>query len=194
VGAPSCRTERLILEPIGPEHVDELWLLHQDPVVAAWYGGTWSRAEATAFAARCAQAWATEGVSKWIARDRGSGRMVGRGGLSRMARNAVETPPIEALLADTAWAQDRLELGWALLSTSQGRGLATEIGREGLRFAFEVLGAGVVISYTERHNLASRRVMGRLGLHLRGEIQGVGLVEGNDDLHDDAAFTVYVTQ
>jgi hypothetical protein len=28
-------TERLILEPIGPEHADEVWTLHQDGVIAS---------------------------------------------------------------------------------------------------------------------------------------------------------------
>jgi hypothetical protein len=26
-------TERLILDPIGPEHAQEVWTLHQDPVI-----------------------------------------------------------------------------------------------------------------------------------------------------------------
>jgi RimJ/RimL family protein N-acetyltransferase len=187
-------TEHLILEPIGREHSEDLWLLHQDPVVADWYGGTWSRAQAATFAEHCGTAWAMDGVCKWIARDRASGRLVGRGGLSRMAADGAETVQIQALFSDPLWERDRLELGWALLSEFRGRGLATEIGREGLRFAFEVLGTAVVIAYTERCNVASRRVMERLGLHLRGEIQAFGLVEGPGDLRDDAPFTVYATE
>ena len=35
---------------LGSEHADDLVRLFQDPVVAAWYGGTWSMAEAEAFA------------------------------------------------------------------------------------------------------------------------------------------------
>lgn len=187
-------TARLVLEPIGPEHADELWLLHRDPVVAYWYGGAWSKAKAAAFGEHCGQAWAADGICKWIAHDRASGRLVGRGGLSRMAADAAETVQIRTLLVDADWERDRLELGWALLSAFHGRGLATEIGREGLRFAFEALGARAVIAYTERCNLASRRVMEQLGLHLRGEIQASGLVEGHDDVQDDAPFTVYATQ
>ena len=187
-------TERLILVPIGPEHADELWLLHQDPVVAYWYGGAWSRAEATTFAEYCGRAWEIDGVCKWIARDRASGQLVGRGGLSRMVANAAETVRIRALVADAAWGRERLELGWALFSVFHGQGLATELGHAGLRFAFEDLGASAVIAYTERCNLASRRVMERLSLQLLGEIQASGLVEGHDEVQDDAPFTVYATQ
>jgi RimJ/RimL family protein N-acetyltransferase len=193
--SPICRkTERLILEPIGPEHADEVWTLHQDELIASWWCAAWSKTEATRFCEHCAQGWKRDGVSKWIAHNRDTGALVGRGGLSRMAAHGDETNQIQALLTDPSWAQDRLEIGWALLSEFRGLGLATEIGREGLRFAFEVLGARSVISYTERHNRASRRVMERLGLNLRAEIRAIGLVEGDDVLHDDAPFAVYATR
>jgi RimJ/RimL family protein N-acetyltransferase len=193
--SPVCRTtERLILDPIGPEHADEVWTLHQDGFIASWWSGTWSKTDAAGFCEHCAQGWTRDGVSKWIAHDRDTGALVGRGGLSRMAAHADETHQIQALLTDPSWAEDRLEIGWALRSAFRGLGLATEIGREGLRFAFEVLGARSVISYTERHNRASRRVMERLGLNPRGEIHAIGLVEGDDVLHDDAPFAVYATR
>ena len=186
-------TERLILEPVGPEHSDEVWRLHQDTLVASWWCGTWSEADAARYCEHCARGWTRDGVSKWIAHSRISGALVGRGGLSRMAADADETHQIQALLTDPSWAQDRLEVGWALLDEFRGRGLATEIGREGLRFAYEDLGARSVISFTERHNHASRRVMERLGLELRGEIHARGLVEGDNVLRDDAPFVLYAT-
>jgi len=187
-------TERLILDPIGPEHADAVWTLHQDETIASWWSGPWSKTDAARFCEHCARGWARDGVSKWIAHDRDTGALVGRGGLSRMAAPADATHQIQALITDPSWAKDRLEIGWALQSAFRGVGLATEIGREGLRFAFENLGARSVISYTERHNLASRRVMERLGLDLRGEIHALGLIEGDDVLHDDAPFAVYATR
>jgi RimJ/RimL family protein N-acetyltransferase len=191
---PRRTTERLILDPIGPEHAHEVWTLHQDETIAGWWAGPWSETDAARFCEHCAQGWTRDGVGKWIAHDRDTGALVGRGGLSRMAAPADATRQIQALITDPSWAQDRLEIGWALRGAFRGLGLATEIGREGLRFAFEDLGAHSVISYTERHNLASRRVMERLGLELRGEIHGLGLVEGDDVLHDDAPFAVYATR
>ncbi len=186
-------TEHLALEPIGPQHAHDLWVLHQDPVVADWYGGAWSEAQAETFAKQCGWAWEHDGVCKWIARARTDGRLVGRGGLSRLPVDSAAAIQIDALFSDDEWMRDRLELGWALLSEYQGRGLATEIGREGLRFAFEDLDAAAVIAYTERCNAASRAVMERLDLRLRGEIEAFGLVDGPGDLHDDAPFVVYST-
>jgi RimJ/RimL family protein N-acetyltransferase len=96
-------------------------------------------------------------------------------------------------LAGPDWSADRLELGWALTESARGRGLATEIGRAGLDFAFNTLAAKAVIAFTERHNTASRAVMERLGMTYAGEITTEGLVEGTTDVRPDAPFAVYVT-
>ncbi|MEV7630533.1 GNAT family N-acetyltransferase [Actinoplanes sp. NPDC089786] len=60
-------------------------------------------------------------------------------------------------------AGERLEVGWVLHRRFWGQGYATEIGRAGLAFAFNDLGADEVISFTETHNHRSRAVMERLG-------------------------------
>jgi RimJ/RimL family protein N-acetyltransferase len=118
----------------------------QDPAVAEWYGA-WTFAMAQREAARIAEAWAADGVHKWMAYSRFSGALVGRGGLSR-ARIA---------------GQDMLEIGWILLRACWGSGYATEMGKAGLAFAFDELAADEVVSYTEARNARSRAVMERLG-------------------------------
>ena len=140
-------TDRLRLEPISVRHAEDLWRLFQDPAVAEWYGGVWTLEMAQREAARMASAWETDGVHKWMAYERSTGALVGRGGLSRVQ------------LA----GQERLEIGWALLRPCWGQGYATEIGRAGVAFAFEELGADEVISFTETRNARSRAVMERLG-------------------------------
>jgi RimJ/RimL family protein N-acetyltransferase len=185
-------TDRLRLEPIGPQHAEDLWRLHQDPVVAEWNAGAWSHDEAAAFAASRTRGWEQDGVSKWMAYQRDDGALVGRGGLSRMAQADAATAQIEVLVAGTSWTDDRLEVGWALRHEFQGRGFATEIGREALAFAGGVLGATAVIAFTEIHNRASRAVMERLEMDYAGEVRHSGLIEGLDGLQQDAPFAVYV--
>src|ERR1700760_4857290 len=108
---PEARyTDRLRLEPVGPKHADDLLKLFQDPAVTPWYG-VWTPKKAEQEAARMGRAWEADGVHKWMAYDRGTGELIGRGGLSR-AR--VE-------------GQDRLEIGWTLLGKHHGHGYATEI-------------------------------------------------------------------
>jgi ribosomal-protein-alanine N-acetyltransferase len=152
-------TERLRLEPIGPGHAKDLWRLHQDEAVAEWHGGRWNLDAAHRNAASFGEAWRTVGVHKWIAYDRRTGELVGRGGLSRWAHEGRE----------------RLEVGWTVRSDLWGRGYATEIGRAGLSFAFDELGATEVVAFTEPHNRRSRMVMERLGMVVVGDI----VLDGN---------------
>ncbi|MFC5261813.1 GNAT family N-acetyltransferase [Kribbella qitaiheensis] len=198
-------TERLRLEPVtGPGevltgHAADLERLMSDPWVAEWYAETWSAEESVLRSAAMQAAWERDGVSKWMASESATGSLVGRGGLSRLEPDAEVTSSIGALLdsslgkpAGDAWRVDRLELGWALVGEARGRGYATEIGRAGLKFAFETLGAAAVIAFTERHNTASRAVMERLRMTFAGEITAEGLVEGLEGVQPEAPFAVYL--
>ena len=75
-------TARLRLEPVGPDRVGDLWQLHQDPGISRWYGGVWSRDEAEARAKEMGLGWASAGTDKWLAYDKDSGELVGRGGVA----------------------------------------------------------------------------------------------------------------
>jgi [ribosomal protein S5]-alanine N-acetyltransferase len=157
------RTARLRLEPIGPQNAGELLRLHADPSIAEWWG-TWTRVRAETVAAEFAAGWEAHGVSKWLAFDRVTGELVGRGGLSRAHVDGA----------------DRLEVGWAVIGRLWGNGYATEIGAESLSLAFEELGADEVVAFTEPHNDRSRAVMERLGMTYQRDI-----------IHDGATFVLY---
>lgn len=199
------RTPRLRLEPIGPANAADLWLVHDDDAVVPWYDG-WrpSRAEIDEHAARIAESWDLHGVHKWMAYDRETGEVVGRGGLSRTPIDD-DWGQVYAYLPDEPWVREAherarpflahahwLELGWALRREHWGRGYASEIGRAGLTHAFEVVGAHAVVSCTVRHNVRSRAVMERIEMRYAGEILSRGVVEGETDPRDDAPFAVYV--
>lgn len=168
-------TDRLLLVPIGPEHVDDLYQLHEQPGVAAWYGGRWTRDEARRRASSFGTGWEADGVAKWLAYDRRDASMVGRGGASLR-------------LID---GQRRYEIGWALHPSRWGNGYATEIGAAALRLVFDDLGATEAVAFTERHHAASRAVMERLGMRYVKELYLPGLVEGREGIHDDAPFALY---
>ena len=84
-GAGQSRfTRRLRLEPIGPANAADLWLVHNDDQVSYWYGNDKPSLEQAEQRARfVGDSWRLHGVHKWIAYDRVSGEVVGRGGLSR---------------------------------------------------------------------------------------------------------------
>lgn len=77
-------TRRLLLQPASPANARDLWLVHNDDGVWPWYDSEKPGIEqARQQAAFMGESWNLHGVHKWIAYDRVSGEVVGRGGLSR---------------------------------------------------------------------------------------------------------------
>lgn len=202
---PSLLTPRLRLVPIGPGNAADFWLVHNDDAVVPWYDG-WrpSRDEANDEARRISESWRLQGVHKWMAYDRESGEVVGRGGLSRTPIDD-DWGQLYAFLPDELWVREAhaseqpfrahahwLETGWALRGAYWGKGYASEIGNASLTYAFDVLGIRAVVSCTVRHNLRSRAVMERIGMRHAGEIHSHGTVDGEQDVRHDAPFAVSV--
>jgi RimJ/RimL family protein N-acetyltransferase len=167
-------TARLVLTPVGLDHLGELRVLHGDPLVAHWTG-PWTDASIAAWTADMADRWARDGVGKWIAHDRADGSLVGRGGFTRFDLDDERV----------------LELGWAVRDARTGRGYATELGRAAIAWAARHHPSLPVVAFTEVHNRASRAVAERLGLHLAGTIHREGLIEGRTGVHQGAPFALY---
>jgi RimJ/RimL family protein N-acetyltransferase len=70
------------------------------------------------------------------------------------------------------------EIGWSLHPDVQGRGLATEGGREMLRLGFEEHGFHRIVAGCDPRNVASLRVMERLGMRREAEFVESAFVKG----------------
>ncbi len=68
-----------------------------------------------------------------------------------------------------AWSHDT-EVGWGFDPKWWGRGFATEAGRVCVDWAFRDLGRARLVSIATEANLASRRVMAKLGFELHESI------------------------
>ena len=147
-------TPRLRGERIGPEHHAALLALLGDPHVGATLGGTATPEVVSARIEGHVRGWERDGFHYWLFTDRATGETVGRGGLSR---------------TDTGGAGG-VEVGWAVMPGRWGQGYGTEIGAASLDVAFGVLGLSDVVTYTLPHNVASRRVMEKLGFSYEREI------------------------
>lgn len=167
-------TARLVLAPIEANDLTDLLGLFSDPLVDFWTG-PWSPAAVASWTHEMVRRWATDGIGKWIARDRLDGSLVGRGGFTRME-----------LEGETV-----LELGWAVRDALTGRGYASEIGRAALNWRADFYPQVPVVAFTEVHNLASRAVMRRLGMRDSGVIHREGRVAGESGLHPLAPFALY---
>ena len=173
-GTDPVLSDRLLLTPIGVEHVGELERLYSEPLVGYWTG-PWTSAGVRAWAQGMAERWVSDGVGKWMVHDRANGTLVGRGGLSR------------TVLGD----ETVLEVGWVVADELTGRGYASEIGQAALDWAATFFPELPVVAFTEVHNLASVAVMRRLGLRSAGVIYREGLVAGQVGLQARAPFALY---
>jgi ribosomal-protein-alanine N-acetyltransferase len=156
-------TERLRLEPIGPQHVDVLLQMHQEPGVIETFG-VWSRDDVEQRIDAAVRGWSERGAEKWIAYERSTDQPVGRGGGSFV----------------TIEGHEQFEIGWMLHDRHRGRGLATEIGRAALDMAFTEFQLDHAVAFTEPENARSRAVMERLGMH-----------DPHIVTHDDTTFVLY---
>lgn len=129
-----------------------------------WYGA-FTREDVERRAVEMAEGWRRDGVHKWMAYDKATGELIGRGGLSRA--------PVDGVMS--------LELGWIVFERYWGMGYASEIGGAGLAFAFDELGADEVVAFTERANKRSVAVMERLGMRYTKSFLG----------EDEAEYVVY---
>jgi RimJ/RimL family protein N-acetyltransferase len=163
---PILTTDRLVLRPFVAADLDELAPIHAEESFW-WYPlrAGMSREQTEAFLERVIGRYESDGFGLEAAIDRESGAMLGWAGL------AVPHFLPEVLPA--------VEVGWRFASAARGRGLATEAGAAALRWGFTEGGLDRIVSIYEPANVASGRVMGRLGfthwLRTRGEMHGEDL-------------------
>ena len=147
----AVETERLLLRPFRPDDIDPLAILFSDPAVW-WYpfGRGLTREESERFLDRQISRRETHGFAMWAAELKEANELVGFVGLSVPVWLPEVLPAVEA--------------GWRLHPRCWGQGLATEGARASLRYGFDVLALDRIISIYMPDNLASGRVMTKLGM------------------------------
>ena len=162
--AADPRTERLDAERPSLEHLEFLVRLNSDQETARWLwpeqlGGPRTPAQARGLLEEKIAHWEDHGFGQWIWRERGSGDLIGRIGPQW-----------------TTWPGELVvEVGWSVAPEKQGRGFATEAGRAALRYGFEQAGAERIVAFTWTENLASLRVIEKLGMRRVREFEIEGL-------------------
>ena len=149
------------LHAVGAADGPALHAVLGDPEVARWLrpagrSEAFDEDECARMAERYAAHWRAHGFGMWLARD--GGEVVGRGGAGHTL----------------APGRAEVEVGWAVASSHRGRGVGTLLGRAGMEAAAE-RGIDGVVAFTRVDNLASRRVMEKLGLRLERAFTHAGL-------------------
>ena len=138
-------TERLLMRPASADDVEDLVVLHEDPLVRRVFGAQ-TRAEIEEWVGRAEDEWAERGHGRLAIVDRESGAFLGRSGLR-------------------FWPEfDEVEVGWVLMPAARGRGVATEAGRACLEWGFRDFALPYVTAMIAPDNDASIAVARRLGM------------------------------
>ena len=147
--APSIRTDRLLLRPFEPSDEETLFQLWNDADVRRFL---WDD-----------QPVPRETVREQIAQSQEDFREE-RFGLFLISRAEAPDTVIGAAGLFRLPGETQVDLVYALLPVAWGQGLATEAARAVLSFAFEVAGLDEVFAGADLGNVASLRVIERLGM------------------------------
>lgn len=124
---------------------------------AAWPAAMRTPEHAREVLAEVQRHWERWGFGHWIVE--AAGTPVGKAGLNHT----------------TVAGRPEVELAWFFDADTWGQGYATEIAREAVRVAFEVLELDDVVAFTTPANAASQGVMRKLGMTYEGDIEHAGL-------------------
>jgi ribosomal-protein-alanine N-acetyltransferase len=143
-------TERLQLEPVGPDTVDTWLAVLRDTHVRRYLldGAVVERAWVLAEASASAERFASGSVGIFLAMPRGYSAVVGFAGFRPF---------------------DELELLYGILPAYAGRGFAIEAARAALDFAFSTAAMQLVRASVDAPNVASVRLLERLGMTRVGD-------------------------
>lgn len=156
---PCLQTPRLRLRPHEPTDAPFMVRLNADPACVRYTGDRALRdtAEAAPIIAALQAQWRARRMGRLIVEERGSGEAVGWCGLK--------------------WHADagEADLGFRFLRDRWGRGYATEAGRACLAMAWGPLGLDHVVARAMPENLASVRVLEKLGFRFTGPEDDAGV-------------------
>jgi RimJ/RimL family protein N-acetyltransferase len=152
-----AETDRLILRTIEEGDAAEQYRLLNTPAVMARLGGPKELHEIEAKHALSMAQYAQEGFSFLMMVEKAGGDLVGHCGLKRV------TNPLAPNLGDH-------EIGWLVREDRWRRGYAEEAVRAVLGWAFTRIGAPHVVALTSEANTASWRLMEKLGMERRPDL------------------------
>jgi len=149
----TVQTPRLLLRRLQNE--DGMWMNRMDANVnVVGPAGVRSPEESNRFFAEQLQHWETHGFGLWLAFDRNTLTCAGRGGLRHIDIDGSQV----------------VHLGYGLFPKFWGQGLATEIALASTQAAFDVLGLRRIVGLSLPMNLASRRVLQKVGFRYLRDI------------------------
>jgi RimJ/RimL family protein N-acetyltransferase len=150
-------TERLILRPWREADRAPFAAMSADPEVMRHLGGVIDRAASDAVVDRLMACQAREGQCFWAIERRVDRALLGFCGLRRGGHQGTPVP-------------DELEIGWRLARFAWGQGFAREAAEAALAWGWANRRDARIAAWTVPANIASWRLMERLGMTHREEL------------------------
>ena len=155
-------TERLVLRGWTEADVEPFIRHTNTPAVMRWLGGLRDEAYLREVITRKFPRWQAErGFTFWAVERKADGELLGFCGLKRADDERTRI-------------KDWHEVGWRLREDAWGKGYAKEAATASLAFAFEQAGAERVVALTVIGNESSWRLMERLGMTRRPDLDYEG--------------------
>lgn len=142
-------TNRLLITTWDPQDWNALCSITSDPDVTKYIGKgeLWSAKRTEQFVKGQAENSDRYGFCLWKIGYKPTGTLIGFCGLQHLGETR------------------EIEIGWWLAKAFWGKGLATEAARGVLRYGFETIGLQRIVAIAQPANLASIRVMEKIGMH-----------------------------
>ena len=143
-------TERLILRTWQDSDAQPYFDMNQDPKVIQYFLGALTMAQVADFIKAKNQQQQDLGYTLWAVELKKTGEFIGFIGLNYTDWPAHFTPAVE--------------IGWRLASPFWHQGYATEGAKACLEYGFKKVGLKEIVSFSVPANLASIKVMKRIGM------------------------------
>lgn len=142
------KTSRLLLRHFTHNDADALYRLYSQPELFKYMSNQKPllRKETGAFINALALNWKQYHFGVWAVVDKKHKKVIGHCGLKFLEYT------------------EEVQIGYLLAKSYWGRGLATEAAEAALRFGFETAKLERIVAIAKHENIASRRVMEKLGM------------------------------
>lgn len=161
---PTLRAHDLLLRPWTASDASDVVRAYQDPDIQQWHARSMSEADAVAWLQSRAESWMHDAGAGWAVTD--GGHLVGRVGLGIDLAAGLAT------------------VGYWVLPSSRGRGVATAALRAACEWAFRELGLHRLELEHATGNAASCAVANKSGFALEGTKRKQALhLDGWHDIH-----------
>ena len=152
---PGIETARIFLRVYTPEDLDALHAIRNDPDVYQYFPSYYSpppKEKVREGIARHTKRWRENNFGEFAVVEKASGKLIGYCGLMYLDNT------------------EEIEIYYGFPKKYWGRGFATEAAQAVLKFAFEEVNLAQVVGVTNPKNIASQKVLEKIGLKFQGEI------------------------